>query len=110
MSEPPAPSNQPNSEPSLEQKNPKPSRAQVWRRRLRRTLLGVIVAAVILRVIIFFTVVPVIRKVAAHYGFDASFQRQELTLLGGDVGFWGMKVVPKSGGQPILQTDYIRGH
>ena len=50
------------------------------------------------------------KKVAAAYGFDIGFDQQELTLLGGNVGLWGLKVTPKSGGEPVFRAGYIRGY
>jgi hypothetical protein len=85
------------------------SRARRWRLRIQRIVLLLLVLAVVMRIVVFFALGPVMRKVAAAYGYDISFQRQELTLLGGDVGLWYVKVTPKSGGPPVLQTDYLRG-
>jgi hypothetical protein len=81
-----------------------------WRSKLWRAFLVVLTLALALRVILFFAIAPVMRKVAAAYGFDVSFQRQELTLLGGDVGLWGLKVIPSNGAEPVFNADYIRGY
>jgi hypothetical protein len=65
---------------------------------------------VIVRLIVFVAIGPVLRRVGAAYGFDITYRTQELTTLGGDVGLWYFKVAPKSGGEPILAIDYLRGN
>ncbi len=80
-----------------------------WRRRIRRTLIALILIVLALRIALFFAIRPVLHKVAAAYDLDISFGRQEMTLSAADVGFWYIKVTPKSGGPPIFSTDYLRG-
>lgn len=94
---------------SPESKPAKPARWPKWRKRLWRGFLITLTLALVVRVVLFFAIGPVMRKVAGIYGFDVTFQRQEITLLGGDVGLWYLKVTPQSGGEPIFQADYIRG-
>jgi hypothetical protein len=83
---------------------------QKWRRRIRRTIYTLLIIALIFRIILFFALAPVLSKVAGAYGFTASYDRQELTLLGGDVGLWGLKITPTAGGPPLLSADYVRGN
>jgi hypothetical protein len=90
--------------------SPKPTRWQVWRRRTRRTVYTILIIAIIFRAILFFALPPVLHKVAAAYGFTATYDRQELTLVSGDVGLWGLKIYDESGGQPVFSADYIRGN
>jgi uncharacterized protein involved in outer membrane biogenesis len=81
-----------------------------WRRRITRTLIVILLLALALRVGLFYAIRPVLRKVAAAYNVDITFDRQEVTLAAADVGFNYIKVTPRGGGAPLLQTDYLRGH
>lgn len=101
-------------EPTSSTTPPSPSREQKpakgkWRRRVRRTLITLVLIVLALRIALFFAIRPVLHKVAAAYNLDISFGRQEMTLQAADVGFWYIKVTPKSGGAPIFAVDYIRG-
>jgi hypothetical protein len=86
------------------------TRWEVWRRRIRRTVYISVLVALIIRIILFFALGPVLSKVAAAYGFTATYDRQELTLLGGDVGLWGLRIAPATGGPVVFEADYLRGN
>src|SRR5690348_5641906 len=81
-----------------------------WRRRIARRLLAIIVLAVVFRVALFFLLRPTLGRISQAYGVNITFDRQELTLLGGDVGLWGLKITPKDGSEPFLVCDYVRGY
>ena len=81
-----------------------------WRRRIFRALVVVIVLAFALRVMVFFALRPTLRRVSEAYGVWITFDRQELTLVGGDVGLWGLKVFPKGSDKPLMACDYVRGN
>src|SRR5688572_1425780 len=80
-----------------------------WRRLLLWTLIVLVVLAVAARITIALAFPSVLRQVAAAYGLDASYERMELYVLGGDVGLWHLRVAPKDGGEPLLTADYVRG-
>ena len=52
----------------------------------------------------------VLRKTAALYGLDCSYERFEFSALSGDAGMWHLTLTPKEGGEPVLQSEYVRGH
>lgn len=88
----------------------KPRKARPrWRRRILGGVVVLATFAVVLRVALHFALPSVIDKVAARYGLKVAFERQELTLLGGDAGLWFVKVTPMAGGEPVLAADYVRG-
>ena len=81
-----------------------------WRRRIIRGLVVIILLAAVFRVALFFLLRPTLARVSQAYGVNITFDRQELTLVGGDVGLWGLKITPKDGTEPLLVCDYVRGY
>jgi uncharacterized protein involved in outer membrane biogenesis len=91
-------------------KIPSKSQRELWGRRIRKWIYILLGIAVAFRIILFFALYPVLAKVAEAYGFSATYDRQELTLLGGDVGLWGLRITPSTGGEPVFSADYLRGN
>jgi hypothetical protein len=81
-----------------------------WRKRLTIVTVAILALALISRLVIFVALPPVLRKVAAHYGLNANYERMELYLLNGDVGIWHFSLTPQEGGNPLVQADYSRLH
>jgi hypothetical protein len=75
-----------------------------------RGLVAVILLAFVFRLALFFLLRPTLGRISKAYGINITFDRQELTLLGGDVGLWGLKITPKNSSEPLLVCDYVRGH
>src|SRR5690554_3801693 len=103
-----------NSTPAPETASPesaaRPRKPRRWRRRIVIALVALLAIGLILRIILYFALPVVINKVAAAFDLNVTFERHELTLLGGDAGLWFVKVTPKSGGVPLLSADYVRGN
>jgi len=110
MTEPttPAPEPSPPPTPAAEPKPPV-SRARRWRIRLTRLLVIVVLVGLVCRALVYFIFPPVLHKVAGLYGLNATYDRIELYLLGGDIGLWGLKLSPSEGGEPFLTVSYCRG-
>ena len=85
---------------------PKLNRRQKWYRRTRRTLVGLIVAAVLLRVALALLLPTALRKAAEFYGLDFEYGRAKLGLTGGYAGLWDVVVTPKEGGEPVFKAQY----
>jgi hypothetical protein len=83
-------------------------RKRSWRRRILIALLLMAMIAVVLRVVLVLALPPVLRSVAARYGFKPAYDRTELYLLAGDVGIWNFTLAPLAGGEPVLSTEYAR--
>lgn len=90
-------------------KKPRTARARTWRIRLTRLLVLVVILGLIFRALIYVVFPPVLRKVAGLYGLNATYDRMELYILGGDIGLWGLKLSPAEGGDPFLTVSYCRG-
>jgi hypothetical protein len=88
--------------------NVKPKRKRSWRRRLMVAGVAVLLLALIGRVIIAVAFPTVLHRVAGLYDLVARYSRMELSLLDGDVGLWDLTVTPKSGGEPLMATEYCR--
>jgi uncharacterized protein involved in outer membrane biogenesis len=83
-------------------------RPRKWRRRLWRLALVLLGLAVVIRTAAQFLAQPILQRAFAMYGLDVSYDNMDLYLLGGDVGLWGLRLVPKSGGEPVLSVGYCR--
>lgn len=89
------------------QKRPKKGR---WKRRLLKTLFALVLFAVVFRIGLFFLLAATLNKVANFYDLDLKYDRQEITLLGGDAGLWGVKVSNRGDPTPFLVADYVHGN
>ncbi|MCX5660903.1 MAG: DUF748 domain-containing protein [Planctomycetota bacterium] len=65
-----------------------------WRRRFGMAFLVLLVLAVVFRIALIWLMPAVLRQVARTYQLDCAYDRMELSLLGGDVGIWGLKLTP----------------
>ncbi len=106
MSEQPA---TPSTAPAPEPKGKKPKRGK-WKRRLLKTLFGLGVFFIVFRVGMFFLLAFTLRKVANFYDLDVTYERQEITVLGGDAGLWGVHVSRRGETTPLLEADYVHGN
>ena len=96
--------------PSANSKEPKKLKLKGrWRKRFVRLVVVLALLALILRVAVYYALPKVLAKVGAAYDLDIRFERQEMTLLGGDAGLWHVTIAPKGGGEPLLKADYLRG-
>ncbi len=108
---------EPNNKPSDPPLAPSPASASTapnvkqpgrWRRRAWYAFWIFLPMAIVLRLILLFTFPVVLRKVAAHDGFDCTLERTEIYLIDSDMGIWHLKITPKSGGDPLLSAEYCR--
>lgn len=81
-----------------------------WPRRIFRTIMTILILAGVLRIALTFVLPSVIRKAAAHYEMDASWERIQLNIMGGDFGIWHLKLTPRGGGETIAHAEYCRGN
>src|SRR3954454_22325617 len=91
-------------------KNTKRPRRRKWLRRVSITAAVLLGLVLVLRVAIMFAFPVALRKTAALYGLNCSYERVEFSALGGDAGLWHLTLTPKEGGEPVLQSEYVRGH
>ncbi len=94
----------------------------LWRNRLRRIGLGLIIGLVALRIAMAVLLPVVLKKTAAAYDLRLSCERIDLSLLGGDAGIWGVQLAPlehrKAAGtgtapptaaaEPLIKSEYVR--
>lgn len=87
-----------------------------WRRLLGRLSLLLLVLLVVFRLALTFLLPPLFSKVASYYNLNCSYDRMQLTLLGGDVGLYGLKLTPRDAGaagaggktEPLISAEYVR--
>lgn len=79
------------------------------RRRLIRIGLVVLILLVLFRLSLIVIFPAVVNRVAKFYKLQYTYDRMELSLLGGNAGIWGLDVKPMEGGDSIAKADYVRG-
>jgi hypothetical protein len=99
---PPVPNEAP--KPPKRQRTP----GQKWRRRIAVVLATFLLMGIAVRCAVPLLLPTVLQSVASTYGFDATYDDLDFYILGGDVGLWNLRVTPKGGGEPVLQTQYCR--
>lgn len=82
---------------------------QKWRRRIIVALTTILICFVVVRALIPLLLPTVLTQVAARYDLDARYDKLDFNLLGGDVGIWNLRLLPRSGGEPVLSIGYCRG-
>lgn len=86
--------------------SPRPPRRRRWRRRLLITLGVIVVLVVLLRVFLHLLLPPVISQVARQFGFEISYRRLDLVMLGGDFAIWDVVLKPLDGRDELIRTEY----
>lgn len=84
----------------------KPPRRRRWRRRLLIALGAVLVLVVLLRIFLHLLLPPIISQVARQFGFDITYRRLDLVMLGGDFAIWDVVLKPLDGRNELIRTDY----
>src|SRR5690349_5891336 len=75
---------------------PKPPRKpRTWRRRIGVLLLVLLVVGLALRATLYWTLPMALSRAAAGYDLDVRYDRQQIHLIGGDVGLWNFRAVPR---------------
>lgn len=122
---PPAPGPAPGAAPAPAA--PRVSWVRRWFRRFSLAVVLLLVLAIALRVSLAWLMPSVLRKVAGAYQFDCSYDRLQLSLLGGDVDIWGLKLTPlrplptsatspatgpasRPAAAPAIQAEYLRAY
>jgi hypothetical protein len=77
-----------------------------WRRRFVRTLLALVALALVFRLALAILLPTVIHKTARQLGFDLSYRRLDLNLIGTQAGIWDVVLRPKDGSGEILRNEY----
>jgi hypothetical protein len=85
-----------------------PRKKRNWRRRLAVAAVLLVGLAVLFRVAMSVAFPIVLKKVAAGYGLDASYDRFTLSLTGGDVGIGNLQFVPVGSAEPLAAAGYVR--
>ena len=85
-----------------------PKKRRRWRRLIVVVCIVIIAVSLAMRVIIIFAFPSVLKKVAASYDLNATYDRMELYLLGSDVGLYHLKLTPKAGGDALVDLEYCR--
>ena len=91
-------------------KNPPARKPGKWRRRLAWSLAIVVGVLLLIRVSLIFILPAVIEHVAGFYGLTTRYEQIKLDVLGGDVGIWGLELLPKAGGKPVITAEYCHGN
>jgi hypothetical protein len=105
--QPPTTSGSEPADPQPSEKKKKPKRT--WAQRFKRLALFVIVIALLVRLAVAVAFPIVLRRVAAFYNLDCSYDRLELSMLSGDAGLWHLTFTPKGQTEPIFNGEYVRG-
>lgn len=80
-----------------------------WRRKGAIILFVLLGLAVIFRVALVVLLPTVMNKVAATFKLQCHYDRLDLSLTGGNAAIWGLRVLPREGGDPVLSADYLQG-
>jgi hypothetical protein len=106
---PPAPTE--GAAPQDDSKRPVPAaRPAKWRRRLRRLAIVVVVAVLLFRLALSVLLPTVVHRTARAFGFDLSYGRLDLNLLGTQAAIWDVRLRAKDRPDNILHADYAFGN
>jgi hypothetical protein len=86
-----------------------PDKKRRWRRRIILGLSIFIGLTIIVRFLLAALLPTVFNKVAKAYDLTCSYDRLDLSLVGGSAAIWNLDITPKSGGDPIFHADYCQG-
>ena len=92
------------------EKKPKRTTGQKWTRRALVVIVTVLLIGLAIRIAVPILFPRVLSAVANSYGFEATYDNLDFYIFGGDVGLWNLKITPKGGAEPALQTQYCRGN
>ncbi len=81
-----------------------------WKKRTIRILAIAGAAVIIFRLSLVFILPAVLQHALGFYGLNASYQRLSLSVLGGDLSIWDLKIRPASGGPSVLTSEYCHGN
>jgi hypothetical protein len=98
-----------NPKPTPNAKTAKPKRN--YRRLAWRIGIIILVAVVALRLALTLLMPPLMSKVASYYQLDCRYNRMQLSLLGGDMSIYGLRLTPRGGGgsgEPLLAAEYVQ--
>jgi hypothetical protein len=88
---------------------PKATRREKWRRRFFVLVTTLVVIGLAFRLLLHVLFPAVLDRVAKTYGLHAEYDKLDLSVLGADVGIWGLRFTPVNGGQPVISMAYCRG-
>ena len=88
---------------------PKRTRREKWRRRFFVFVTALVVIGLAFRLLLHVLFPTVLDRVARSYGLHAQYDKLDLSVLGADVGIWGLRFTPLTGGGPVISTGYCRG-
>ena len=89
-------------------KTPKPvlTRGQIWWRRIRRTIIALLVLLLVARLALTLILPSAIRKAGEYYGLRTEYGRAKLGLLGGYAAIWDVRITPAEGGEAVATADF----
>jgi Domain of Unknown Function (DUF748) len=90
-------------------KTPRTDRKRRWRWRIILGLIVLICLTFVVRFLLSVLLPTVLNKVAKTYDLACSYDRLDLSLIGGTAAIWNLEVTPKEGGDPIFHADYCQG-
>lgn len=85
------------------------TRRERWRRRFFVTVSALLLLGLAFRLLLHVLFPIALDRVARSFGLTATYDKLDLSVLGADVGLWGLKFTPIEGGEPVLTTYYCRG-
>src|SRR5580658_10104587 len=91
-----------------EKKSSRSARLALWRHRIIYSAMLALLVLIIVRIFVSLLFPIVLGRVVGHYGLSAHYDRLELNMLGTDAGIWYLTLTPKTGGDPIFQSNYLR--
>src|SRR5204863_4436577 len=104
--EPEAPSGSPTLEKTPESSSAVRRPPGKWRRRFRRLAIVLVVGVLLFRLALSILLPTVIHKTARSFGFDLSYGRLDLNLLGTQAGIWDVTLRAKDRPDNIVHADY----
>src|SRR4051794_35896597 len=87
----------------------KRTRREKWRRRFFVLVTTLALISLLVRAAAHAIFPIVLDRIAGTYGLHADYDKLDLSVLGGDVGIWGLRFTPVDGGKPVVTSAYCRG-
>ena len=81
-------------------------RGAKWRRRLRRLAVAAVIAVLLFRLALSVLLPTVVHRSARAFGFDLTYGRLDLNLLGTQAGIWDVSLRAKDQPDRIAHADY----
>src|ERR1700754_2389668 len=100
----------PSKMPSDEKPLPAKKKRRSWPQRIKLTILVLLILACVMRIAVNILLPTVVRKVANAFDLYCEYGRMDMSVIGGNAHIWNLVLRPKSGGESIIQADYLQGN